>query len=365
MRDFSKTMRVGAIYLFIIFLTLIVRIGFAVAPPPDEAIDAVFTTVVQVLLFGIVPMTLYCVFVLKKDSPKNKIKNLFSDFGFKRRLSLKTVLITIAVATLMIFSSYFISLMWNLILALLGYTHIPSETVYDSVGVLITELILTAVLPAFFEEVTHRGLLFAGYKDTNESPVFIILMTALLFSLMHQNIAQTGYTFYAGIIMGYLCFYSRSIWPPIIAHFMNNAWSVISDYVEQNGGYVLIYVNKFYDFLTGTVWGLLLFLTLFVVSVILIVLLFKALKNEYHKDFFAPSREKPAEAAEASKELNPSAESIDSYYEQKITAPLGTLRHFEKDAILRQRRKDNIYIYITIAIGAVATVFSMIWGFLR
>ena len=66
-----------------------------------------------------------------------------------------------------------------------------------------------------------------------------IIVTAIIFSLVHFQLYSFLPRFFLGIVLGYLFIVGRSIWYPIIAHFINNAIGVIF--------YYLVYQQKATD----------------------------------------------------------------------------------------------------------------------
>ena len=55
----------------------------------------------------------------------------------------------------------------------------------------------------------------------------VVLVSAILFSLLHMNPAQMLVAFILGLFLGWLYVITLSIWPCIICHVANNAASVI------------------------------------------------------------------------------------------------------------------------------------------
>lgn len=83
-----------------------------------------------------------------------------------------------------------------------------------------------AVYGPVAEEFVFRGILFKGYKETASS-LKAILLSALLFGLMHMNFNQMGYAFVLGIALALLMEATGSILPAMICHITINARSVI------------------------------------------------------------------------------------------------------------------------------------------
>lgn len=94
---------------------------------------------------------------------------------------------------------------------------------------LILSFISTAVVPAFAEELLFRGLLISNIRPYSEKGAIII--SALAFGLMHQNLIQTVYATAAGLALGYVYVKTRSLWSVIIIHFANNFVSVVQSYL--------------------------------------------------------------------------------------------------------------------------------------
>ncbi|MBQ8322399.1 MAG: CPBP family intramembrane metalloprotease [Clostridia bacterium] len=107
-----------------------------------------------------------------------------------------------------------------------GYTDtgiaLPSMDGFGFVGVLL----VVGVFPAIFEEIIFRGAVLDGLKKTFSVPVAVLLCGAL-FSLYHQNPAQTLYQFCCGAAFALVAIRSGSILPTVLSHFLNNAFIVV------------------------------------------------------------------------------------------------------------------------------------------
>lgn len=94
---------------------------------------------------------------------------------------------------------------------------LPSMDGFGFVGVLI----VVALLPAVFEEIIFRGLLLKGMRSFGL--VGAVLINGALFSLYHQNPAQTVYQFCCGVAFALMTIRAGSILPTVLSHFINNA----------------------------------------------------------------------------------------------------------------------------------------------
>lgn len=320
----SKRTNVGISYFVVVALTLLLRIASALdiySAMGIENSDAFFTCVVQVLIFGVASILFY---VLGARSRGESAVEVLCDFGVKK-ISLRNWLLIIPICVCAIAVSSGISFVWQLVLRMMGFTHISSPTDYNSVGVLIRELVLVAILPGVFEEIAHRGLIYAGYKECKWK---FVVISALLFSLMHQNIVQTGYTFFFGAVCALLMYYTGSIWGGIVLHIANNGYSVISSYVDQNGG-PLSFITKISEWLYSSVAGLMVGALLVVACAIaLVVCLYFMRKNAVKSEVISSVA-------------------------------------FDKPDVCVKPLSKDIFFILTVVMGIIATAFSFAWGMTR
>lgn len=99
---------------------------------------------------------------------------------------------------------------------------IPTE---PNIGIFIGSTIIMAILPAFGEEILLRGALVSGLRS--KTPVFAIMISALMFSLMHGNPVQTVHQFLFGIVLCIVFLISGSLWTTIFLHFCNNFFTLL------------------------------------------------------------------------------------------------------------------------------------------
>ena len=86
---------------------------------------------------------------------------------------------------------------------------------------LIISIILIGILPAFLEEMLFRGLMLNGFKE-NYSHKKTILITALLFGVIHLNPWQFVTAFIIGLIAAWVCLKIKSIVICVYMHLFNN-----------------------------------------------------------------------------------------------------------------------------------------------
>jgi len=108
-------------------------------------------------------------------------------------------------------------------------------TATKSIAGLLVNLLMIGVIAAVGEELIFRGLIQRLLTDMVKNVHLAILFTALFFSAFHFQFFSFLPRFILGVILGYMMFYGRSIWYPILAHFVNNAMGVVYYYFNSRG----------------------------------------------------------------------------------------------------------------------------------
>ena len=98
----------------------------------------------------------------------------------------------------------------------------------------IVMFLLMGVLGPFNEELICRGIFYQGYKRSGTT-MQAMLMSALLFALMHMNFNQAAYAFVIGVLVVLLIEATGSIWSSIIVHIVINSQQVLMLYMLEDG----------------------------------------------------------------------------------------------------------------------------------
>lgn len=112
-----------------------------------------------------------------------------------------------------------------------NYEAMVGELPADSPYIVILTLIVYAAVPALCEELLVRGVLMGVLRPLGDG--FAIVASAAVFGIMHGNLMQAPSAFAAGLLFGYVAVKTGSLWPGIIAHFINNFISTAVQYANQ------------------------------------------------------------------------------------------------------------------------------------
>lgn len=91
---------------------------------------------------------------------------------------------------------------------------------------LVVSILILALVPAIVEELVYRGVILNGFLSKMK-PYSAVVLSALIFAVMHGSLQQFLYQFILGMCLGLIMLYSENIWFPMLLHFLNNALVVI------------------------------------------------------------------------------------------------------------------------------------------
>lgn len=101
---------------------------------------------------------------------------------------------------------------------------------------LTINLLMVAIIPAIGEELFFRGglqnILGQWFKNHHTA----IWTTAIIFSAIHMQFYGFFPRMLLGALFGYLLLYGRSIYLPILGHFLNNGSAVLMAFILQKQG---------------------------------------------------------------------------------------------------------------------------------
>ncbi len=177
---------------------------------PSPFLDQLMLSVSYCLAFSI-PFWVYCAFVhmpirvaipVRRPTLSIAIPAVFIDLG----ASVMGILMATTISTLFSFLGI-----------VTGGAEIispadPSTSVLYYAGI--------TLFPAIFEEFAFRGIIMQSLRRFGDG--FALIVSAILFSLVHVNLEQMPNAFLLGIVIGYFVIYTGSIWTGVLMHFVNN-----------------------------------------------------------------------------------------------------------------------------------------------
>ncbi len=95
---------------------------------------------------------------------------------------------------------------------------------------LLVNIVIMALLPAMAEELFFRGALFRVLFRLSGKPWMAILISSIIFALLHGTVFKIVPIFTLGLLLGTIYYTSGNLWYSIAIHFLNNAFAVLSVY---------------------------------------------------------------------------------------------------------------------------------------
>lgn len=366
-------------YLPIVVLFAVIRMlsHFGLLDFLGKTGTIIINIVVQIgLLFSI---SIFLFSFLQKSS----LKETFKFYGF-RKISIKSIFLSILIGVIVYILNIFVATFFNAILSMFGYNFSGSSTTgAQPIWLLFVNLLITAVLPAICEETAHRGMLLKGLSPLGRK--WAIIISSILFGLMHMNIEQFFYATIIGLFLGYLSTICETIYPAMIIHFMNNAISVIMSFSRTNNWGIENAVNWIWNGFSGSpvlsfiFMFLFIFLLLFVLRY-LVGLLFKdtafkkinELQNVLFREIARENYLKELDEISKGNLEQPSNsisfEEFDKLYKNK-SLDMGHISNLDNHVIFNEEKykMDSVtkalMITCFILAGAI-TLFTFIWNLL-
>ena len=108
----------------------------------------------------------------------------------------------------------------------------------DHIGDVLINVLVIALIPAVCEEICFRGALQRVIIHITKNAWIGIVVTSILFSALHLQFQGFLPRMFLGLILGAIYWYSGSLWPSILAHFVNNSSVIVVSYalgyIEKN-----------------------------------------------------------------------------------------------------------------------------------
>lgn len=334
--------------------------------------DVIATVIIQVLIMFAIPFLLYCVLI------KVKPKSVFKTCNYNK-INLTTLFIALGLGVLLFIINIIVSSLFNGIISFTGYqTPIflgASEDLSYSFVYFLLDALLIAVLPALCEEFLHRGILLQGTKHSGFNKSIII--SSILFGLLHFDINKVFYAFVLGLILGFVSVVSKNIWVPIIMHFVNNFLAVYLDYAQINGWFG----SGFYSTINS--WAnsgaLSVFLISLVTLVIVVALLIYLILQLYNQTIVKKVNNALNSIYKSEENLKNSSvvimeqnimiqnmlenSTMLNLNNEQMKSPIEMVMPKQKK-LYKTKFKDNIFLISSLVLGGLVTLFTFIWGFI-
>ena len=200
-----------------VFMGILISAGLALGISQDFALTYGMVIVYPVQF---IPAMLYASAVSNRNmgfEPEYPLDN--SNFGGRSGLSMALIVSVIALA-----AAFVIEPVSMLLPEMSEATKLAMEQMLK--GPVWIVLLSVSVFAPFFEEWLCRGIILRGLLKKMK-PGWAIVISALVFGLIHMNLWQAIPAFIIGTILGYVYYKTGSLKLTMLMHCVNNTLSVI------------------------------------------------------------------------------------------------------------------------------------------
>jgi membrane protease YdiL (CAAX protease family) len=119
----------------------------------------------------------------------------------------------------------------------------------------ILMLLCVGILPALLEEFAIRGVVLGALRK-KFSDTSAIVISSVLFGIMHGNLQQIPFATLLGLLLAYTTIYTGSLLPAIVIHAVNNTMSVILAFSSQNMSPMVSIMTSYIYFTVSLIIGI-------------------------------------------------------------------------------------------------------------
>lgn len=161
---------------------------------------------------------------------KLRKKNISEELLFKATNKLNYLIALLLGVSVWIFNTGFVSLLSEGELFKNSFKALEESLAFVGGNNIILSILVVGIVAPFAEELLFRGIIY-NKLIKNISIRGTIIIQGILFGVYHMNLVQGLYASLLGIVFGYVTFKTKSIWPAIIMHMVNNTVSVTVPYI--------------------------------------------------------------------------------------------------------------------------------------
>lgn len=210
----------------------------------EQAVDVIYNSGLALSIASV--MALLVMGLILRQMPS---------FSKKQSVTIKTIVMFYVLMQGLQLVGNYILIPMDIIAGYMGYNFDEAMSVANDSSVLLSAFLYSVVVAPVVEEILCRGILM-GYLE-KYGKAFAVLVTAMLFGLLHQNIVQFPITMMIGVLFGYLA-QRYSLAAAIVLHVLNNLSVEITGYLGSKFEIVFL-IDSLFLFLCGIVSIILVF----------------------------------------------------------------------------------------------------------
>lgn len=144
-----------------------------------------------------------------------------------KKVSLKSIFLIIVAAIFLFIMADYVNAC-----SMIVFQNLLDDSLQAIINRPVEAIIAVAILPAIIEEFLFRGMIYRGIANRSNKKIAIII-SALLFALLHMNFNQMCYAFVMGLVFALVVYLTDNLEVSILLHMLFNAFTVIITCFQQ------------------------------------------------------------------------------------------------------------------------------------
>lgn len=188
---------------------------------------------------------------------KSRKKSLSEEILLKSTNGRNYVIALLLGVSVWLFNIGFVNLLSEAGLFKGSFTALEETMSFIGVNNVFISILVVGIIAPFAEEFLFRGMIFKTLSKSM-SILSVIIIQGMLFGVYHMNLVQGLYATFLGILFGYVTFKTKSLWPAIIMHMVNNTVATIAPLIlgesfETLFSFIMLLIIGFIITVVGTV----------------------------------------------------------------------------------------------------------------
>lgn len=218
-----------------------------------------------------------CLFMLLFYFKRIKPKQIF--ITRQKKMTISKLLMLICVLMCIQFPISLFDVFFEVLLNQLGFSAQAAIESSQAGSTTISMMLYAGFIGPFAEEFVYRGYTMQSLERTGAGKGYALLISSILFGIMHANPTQSVYAVFAGLVFGYTAMEYGIIWSMIL-HMLNNFLF----------GDVLVFLTRNLPENISNLIEILIMLFLFLAGILILILKRKSL-SAYIRENFATDAE--------------------------------------------------------------------------
>lgn len=172
--------------------------------------------------------------------------------GFNFKIDWLILIVVLLIGVFAMFGFTSLVNLFDYLTAKAGYKSGVSIDV-STVSQLLLSILYVGLLPAICEELVFRGVVTNGLKKYGM--ITAIIISAVFFALIHQNLQQLIYQLFLGGVMAFIMLKTGSIIYTMCLHFFNNTIILVMAHLSGDSGNVDYTDPKFAEYYSNA-WNI-------------------------------------------------------------------------------------------------------------